>query len=90
MGFQIEISQCQTTIVQTLALCKSYVSNVSGVSKIFVMTGHTDMRKSFDGLMAMHEGQLREADPYSNALFLLQKELPKNSRLYTSTRMVLS
>ena len=41
------------------------LGDLSGVSKIFVITGRTDMRKSFDGLMDSYD-----IDPYSNALFL--------------------
>jgi transposase len=29
------------------------LGDLSGVSKIYVITGRTDMRKSFDGLMAI-------------------------------------
>lgn len=45
------------------------LGDLSGVSKIFVITGRTDMRKSFDGLMAIVRDSY-DLDPYSNALFL--------------------
>lgn len=39
------------------------------MAKIYLVTGHTDMRKSIDGLMAIiHSTYVM--DPYSNALFL--------------------
>lgn len=54
------------------------LGDLSGVSKIFVITGRTDMRKSFDGLMAIVRDSY-DLDPYSNALFLfLRKRLPEN------------
>lgn len=45
------------------------LGDLSGVSKIYLITGRTDMRKSFDGLMAL----IRDSyglDPYANALYL--------------------
>lgn len=45
------------------------LGELSGVSKIFVITGRTDMRKSFDGLMAIIRDNY-QLDPYANALFL--------------------
>ena len=45
------------------------LGELSGVSKIFVITGHTDIRKSFDGLMAIIRNNYH-LDPYANALFL--------------------
>ena len=45
------------------------LGDLSGVSKIFVITGRTDMRKSFDGLMAIVRDSY-DLDPYANALFL--------------------
>ena len=45
------------------------LGDLSGVSKIFVITGRTDMRKSFDGLMAIIRDNY-QLDPYANALFL--------------------
>ena len=41
------------------------LGDLSGVSKIFVITGRTDMRKSFDGLMAIVRDSYA-LDPYSN------------------------
>ena len=46
------------------------LGDLSGVSKIFVITGRTDMRKSFDGLMAIIRDTY-ELDPYANAVYLL-------------------
>jgi len=45
------------------------LGEISGVAKIYLVTGYTDMRKSIDGLSGIikHNYQL---DPYSNALFL--------------------
>lgn len=37
--------------------------------KIFIACGHTDMRKSIDGLAAMVSGNFN-LDPFQNALFL--------------------
>ena len=45
------------------------LGDLSGVSKIYVITGRTDMRKSFDGLMAVIRDTY-ELDPYANALYL--------------------
>ena len=45
------------------------LGDLSGVSKIFVITGRTDMRKSFDGLMAILRDTY-ELDPYANAVYL--------------------
>ena len=45
------------------------LGDISGVNKIYLITGRTDMRKSFDGLMAI----IRDTyllDPYANALYL--------------------
>ena len=45
------------------------LGDLSGVSKIFLVTGHTDMRKSIDGLMMI----IRDSygmDPYGNSLYL--------------------
>ena len=49
------------------------LGDLSGVSKIFVITGRTDMRKSFDGLMAIIR------DTYELDV-LLQKRLDGNGR----------
>lgn len=45
------------------------LGELSGVNKIYLITGRTDMRKSFDGLMAVIRDSF-QLDPYSNALFL--------------------
>ncbi len=45
------------------------LGDISGAQKIFIVTGRTDMRKSFDGLMAI----IRDTygmDPFANAVFL--------------------
>lgn len=45
------------------------LGGISGVSKIFLITGRTDMRKSFDGLMAIIRDTY-QLDPYANAVYL--------------------
>lgn len=45
------------------------LGELSGVAKIFIITGRTDMRKSFDGLMAIIRDTYK-LDPYANALYL--------------------
>lgn len=45
------------------------LGDLSGVAKIFVICGRTDMRKSFDGLMAIIR-DVYELDPYENAVYL--------------------
>lgn len=45
------------------------LGDFSGVSKIYVICGRTDMRKSFDGLMAIIRDTYN-LDPYANALYL--------------------
>ena len=45
------------------------LGSLSGVSKIYVITGRTDMRKSYDGLMAIIRDTY-ELDPYANAVYL--------------------
>ena len=42
---------------------------ISGVAKIYLVTGYTDMRKSIDGLMGIVQ-HTYQMDPYGNALFL--------------------
>ena len=45
------------------------LGDVSRISKLYLVTGYTDMRKSIDGLMTI----IRDTyamDPYTNALFL--------------------
>ena len=66
-GFSVEIqnSAACETIRNTIAA----LQQLSGVAKIFIITGRTDMRKSFDGLMAIIRDTYK-LDPYANALYL--------------------
>ncbi len=43
--------------------------DLSGVAKIYLVTGCTDRRKSIDGLMSIVRDSYN-LDPYSNSLFL--------------------
>ena len=45
------------------------LGDISGVSKIYCVTGRTDMRKSIDGLMAIIRDTY-QMDPYANAVYL--------------------
>ena len=45
------------------------LGDLSGVSKIFLVTGYTDMRKSIDGLMMIIRDNYG-MDPYGNSLYL--------------------
>ena len=45
------------------------LGDVSGLEKIYIVCGYTDMRKSIDGLSTVIEDQLK-MDPSSSALFL--------------------
>ena len=45
------------------------LGDISGASKIFIITGYTDMRQSFNGLIALVKDTYK-LDPYSNAVFL--------------------
>ncbi|MDR2712972.1 MAG: IS66 family insertion sequence element accessory protein TnpB [Clostridiales bacterium] len=45
------------------------LGDITGVEKIFLITGTTDMRKSIDGLCAIIEHQLK-MDSTGNALYL--------------------
>jgi len=45
------------------------LGELSGVAKIYLVTGYTDMRKSIDGLMGIIRDTYK-LDPYSNALYL--------------------
>ena len=45
------------------------LSGISGLEKIYIICGYTDMRKSIDGLCAIIEDQLK-MDSSSSALFL--------------------
>lgn len=44
------------------------IGDLSGVKRIYLITGFTDMRKSIDGLMGIIKG-VYDLDPYSNAAF---------------------
>ena len=45
------------------------IGDLSRVQKIYIVTGRTDKRKSFDGLMAVIRDSF-QMDPFSNAVFL--------------------
>ena len=45
------------------------LGDLSGVAKIYLVSGYTDMRRSIDSLMAIVRDTY-ELDPYSNSLFL--------------------
>lgn len=45
------------------------LGDVSGINKIYIITGRTDMRKSFDGLMSIIRDTYK-LDPYSKAMYL--------------------
>ena len=45
------------------------LGDISGLEKVYIVCGYTDMRKSIDGLCAVIEDQLK-MDPSSSALFL--------------------
>ena len=45
------------------------LGDLSRVSKIYLVTGRTDMRKSIDGLMSVIRDTY-DMDPFANALFL--------------------
>ena len=45
------------------------LGDISGLDKIYIVCGHTDMRKSIDGLCTIVEKQLK-MDPASSSLFL--------------------
>lgn len=45
------------------------LGDISGVKKVYLITGYVDLRKSIDGLMAIIRNTF-EMDPYSNSLFL--------------------
>ena len=58
------------------------LGDISGLEKIYIVCGHTDMRKSIDGLCTIVEKQLK-MDPESSSLFLFNGSL---SRVVTSGR----
>ena len=45
------------------------LGDLSGVTKIYIVCGRTDMRRSIDGLMAIIRDTY-QMDPYANALYL--------------------
>lgn len=47
----------------------SMLGDISSVDAIYIVCGHTDMRKSIDGLCAIIQEQLK-MDPTGNALYL--------------------
>ena len=61
------------------------LGDLSRVSRIYIVTGRTDMRKSIDGLMSVIR-DTHAMDPFANALYLFYKRLdsgrfqwPRNS-----------
>lgn len=45
------------------------LGDISSVDEIYIVCGHTDMRKSIDGLCSIIQDTLR-MDPYTNSLYL--------------------
>ena len=45
------------------------LGDISGITKIYCVTGSTDMRRSIDGLMAIIRDTY-QMDPYAHALYL--------------------
>lgn len=45
------------------------LGDISGVSKIYIACGYTDMRKSIDGLASLVQERFR-MDPFGSALYL--------------------
>lgn len=45
------------------------LGDLSGVQKVYIVTGRTDMRKSFDGLMSVIRDKY-QMDPFANAVYL--------------------
>ena len=50
------------------------LGDISGLERIYIVCGYTDMRKSIDGLCAVVEEQLK-LDPASSSLFLFHSYL---------------
>ena len=62
------------------------LGDISGLEKIYIVCGYTDMRKSIDGLCAVIEDQLK-MDPSSSALFLFcGKKTGQDQSLVQRTR----
>ena len=49
------------------------IGDLSGVKKIYLITGRTDMRKSIEGLMGIIK-DVYDLDPYANAAFFFCSE----------------
>ena len=62
------------------------LGDVSGLEKIYIVCGYTDMRKSIDGLSTVIEDQLK-MDPSSSALFLFLEEDGTGSKPCSANRM---
>ena len=45
------------------------IGDLSGVNKIYLVVGYTDMRKSIDGLMSLIKDTF-DLDPFANAIYL--------------------
>ena len=45
------------------------LGDISGVARIYVVTGYTDMRKSISGLMGIIRDTYK-LDPYSNSIYM--------------------
>lgn len=45
------------------------LGDLSGVNKVYIVTGRTDMRKSIDGLMTIIRDTYK-MDPFANAVYL--------------------
>ena len=61
------------------------LGDISGLEKIYIVCGYTDMRKSIDGLCAIIEDQLK-MDPSSSALFpFLWKKTGQDQSLVPGT-----
>lgn len=45
------------------------LGDLSGVNKIYLVVGYTDMRKSIDGLLSLVKDTF-DLDPFANALYL--------------------
>ena len=52
-----------------IVLFEVMLKEVASVTRVYLVTGYTDLRFGIDGLAAVVQGKL-ELDPYSRALFL--------------------